>query len=79
MLTVSSHPPWPPLFPAHHKANHEAGRRVLDVLAPESENKPQAVPEPLLGRQGGQAIRQLHEHGPKTWPSLALFGVRPGF
>ena len=62
-----------PSFPSHHKANHESGRRVLDVLALESENKPEAVPEPLLGKQGGDGDpTKLYEHGPKTWPSLAL-------
>ena len=72
MLVVPAVQPSFPSFPTHHKANHESGRRMLDVYAQESsfQGERASVHKQRLG--GNEDPTKLYEQGPRTWPSLAL-------
>ena len=72
MLVVPAVQPSFPSFPTHHKANHEGGRRMLDVYAQEEsfQGERASVHKHRLG--GNEDPTKLYEQGPRTWPSLAL-------
>ena len=72
MLLVPAVQPCFPSFPTHHKANHESGKRMLDVYAQESgfQAERASVHKHRLG--GNEDPTKLYEQGPRTWPSLAL-------